>query len=208
MDVKINYKKFGTDLKKINQSIAKKQEKATIQALNRTATDSKKMLAELTYDETGIGKATAKRRMKVIKATKDKLNAQLDVSNKRIAYSNTRQLRSQAVKYKRTGISFTGTGRQRKKIKTEVKTQNGLGTIPFVIRGKNSGKKLAVYVLPEFRKAKTATGRKVRALYYSSLAHVGREKWQGIVNKYSITRFKHFYQEAWDRINSKPKTKY
>lgn len=186
----INLKKLGSDITRINKSLLTKEEIATYRTLNYAGNKSRTMLAREASGDTGIPVGTAKRRIVHKKATRKNPNTFLNISAKRVVYPGVRQLKSRK---KLAGVSFIGSGKQRKRVTTEVKTKGGLGTVPFKIKGRNSGKILPVYVLPNYRKNKTSQTRKVQAMYYSSLAHVARADWQEKVNDYSIQEFRKEY---------------
>lgn len=179
----IDFRKVTKDLTGILNNMQKQEDVATVRTLNIVATRSRTMLASDVFEDTGISKATAKRRINIIKATRAFPSARLDVSGKRVAYPGARKIKG--------GVSFVGTGRKRKKVKG--RQDGGAGSMPFVIKGRYSGKKLAVYVPREYAKNKTIATRKVTAMYYSSIAHVARSDWQKKVDEFSIKEFRKEY---------------
>lgn len=184
----INVVKLGKDLRAINKRIAKAEEVATNRSLNIIAKRAKKMIVNDVFEDTGISKGTAGRRIEIDNATRNKPQARLLISAARVTYPSPRRL---GPKGKRsTGISFIGSGKKRRKVTDRVKGKGGLGSKPFIIKGKSSKKKLPVYVGAPFLSAKTSTGRRVHAMYFSSLAHVARKDWQQKVNDFAIKEIK------------------
>lgn len=178
----INVVKIGRDLQAISKRIATIEGVATSRALNIIAGRAKTMIANDVKDDTGISVGTAKRRIKIDKATRNKPNARLFISAARVTYPSPRKLKG--------GVSFIGAGKQRKKVKQRIMGKGGLGSKPFIIKGVHSGKKLPVYVGAPFLSAKTSTGRRVHAMYFSSLAFVARKDWQQKVNDFAIEEIK------------------
>ena len=194
----INLKKLSKDLVGITKTLERIEETATVRTINIVATRSRAMIADDVFEDTGIGKGTAKRRIKIGKAKKNNPRAFLFISAQRVTYPNVRQIKANK---KLAGVSFLATGKNRKRVTTEVSTKAGAGSVPFKMKAKNSGKKIPVYVLPGFRKNKTTQTRKVRAMYYSSLAHVARKDWQQKVDDFSIREFKNEYPKQIKKAN-------
>ena len=181
----INIRRVQLDLQKISKSIEAKENTASVRAINIVAGRARTMIANDVKDDTGISVGTAKRRIKVDRAKKGKYYAALFISAARVTYPSPRNLKM--------GASFIGAGKVRRKVTTKVRTKAGTGSRPFVIKGQHSSKKLPVYVDPSRTKYKTSWGRKVHAMYFSSLAHVARKDWQEKVDAFSIVEFKREY---------------
>lgn len=187
----INLAKLSKDLRRVNKTLARIEDIATTRTINIVAGRAKNMIADDVHKDTGISKGTAKRRIGIRKARKGNPTAALLISATRVTYPSPARL---GPKGKRgTGISFIGSGKQRRKVTNRVKGVGGLGSKPFIIKGQHSGKKLPVYVLGPFVGNKKASDRKVTAMYYSSLAHLARKDWQKKVDDFAIKEMKKEY---------------
>jgi hypothetical protein len=187
----MNVKKIGRDFIAIPKKLLKMQEVATVRTINIVAPRAKTMLAADVWEDTGISKATAKRRIEVKKASYNNYYAYLIISGERVTYPGPRQLKK--------GASFVGKKRKRRKITVPIYSR-GLGSIPFVIPlpaggkpGGKTNKKAAVFVRPGYTSRKNLSKKKigsspqprrVTALYYSSIAHVARKDWQDRVDNF------------------------
>lgn len=181
----IDLNKLAKDLRKIEDKITKVEETATVRTLNKIADRSKSMIAKDLNNDHGIAIGTAKRRIDVVKAKKGNYNAQLIMKDTRVTYPQPRKIKQ--------GVSFLSQGKKRIKITTKISTPKGQGSRPFIIKGRHSGKKLPVYVLPNYTKYKKSSERKVQAMYFSSIPHLARKDWQTKVQGFSLQEFKKEY---------------
>lgn len=187
----INVVKLGKDLLSIIRRIATIEGIATNRTLNIIAGRARTMIANDVNEDTGISVGTAKRRITVDEATRSKPQARLFISAARVTYPSPRRIKG--------GVSFIGTGKVRKKVR--IRQDGGLGSRPFVIRGQYSNKKLPVYVGKEFAHKKKIVDRKVKAMYFSSLAHVARKDWQEKVNDFAIKEIRKEYPKQLEKAN-------
>lgn len=187
---------LSKQISRIEADLMRKVNTATIRALNVVATRSRKVLVDDVNNDTGIQKGTIRRRVLINKAKPGKLEASLHISARRITLPGPRTI-NQAKK--RAGISFIGEGKQRKKITSHIENK-GTGSKPFIITGKNSGKKVPVYVLPGYVKNKSASTRKVQAMYTSSLAHMMRKDWRESVRDYAIKELREEFEKQFKKV--------
>ena len=199
MAKRITIDQLGKTLNRTIDDLTITERTAEYRTINKIADRSRKMLANDVYQDTGISKATAKRRIVIYKASRNNLRAVLFMRDTRITYPSPRKIIG--------GVSFVGAGRKRKKVKREI----GAGSKPFVVNlpaggraGASSNKKAAVYVRAGYTGKKSISKkkrgsaphpRKITAMYFSSLPHVARKDWQEKVNAFSIEEFKKEYPE-------------
>lgn len=203
----IQLKDLGKALNKATDKQKKLVETATIRTTNIVLKRAKDMLAGDVFEDTGINKATAKRRMTKHKASKGKPRAFLFITAQRVAYPSVRQLKK---KKKLAGVSFVGTGNTRKRVTTEQNALGGTGSIPFKMNAKAGGKsgaktvkKVAAFVKPGYRHRSKAVNRHVQVLYYSSVAHLAREDWQTKVDDFAVKEFKTEYPKQLKKASFK-----
>lgn len=160
--------------------VGKDYETALYRSLN---TASRKSMSELAKDvnaDYGFKIGTVKRRIRAQKAYYGRLWVTWFVSGRRMGLGGLRKVTSSK---KPAGISFLGDGRQRKRMVDPVRG----GSKPFIIKGKNSGKKIAVFVSSNFNSRKTTGARphprKVRSFAGHSLPYVLRKGWEEMVNR-------------------------
>lgn len=137
----INTASVKKQMTKIVTAQIKEEDEIELRTLNAVSKKAKSIVAKQLADETGLTQATIKRSIKVTKASKGAFVVFWRISGKRLQPPGLR-----AVKRKKriAGISYLGKGKKR-----IVKMQPiGSGSKPFIIPGKYSGKKLAVFRQP------------------------------------------------------------
>ena len=185
MALKTTLKNLGRDLNRTFDKMDEMETIATVRTMNAVAGSSKNMLARDVNMDTGIAIGTAKRRIKVDKATKRSFHAALIMKDSRVTYPSPRQLKK--------GASFLSTGKKRVKVTTAISTPQGKGSKPFVIKGRHSGKKLPVYVIPSATRETGTKKRKVQAMYFHSIPHVARKDWNSKVQTFARLEFRRLY---------------
>lgn len=148
----------------------KELEIANFRTLNIQANRALKVVLKEIKDETGINQSTIKKAIKVKKATKNTPITVIKMKGSRLGLSKVRQLKK--------GISFTGRGKKRVKLTNPIEG----GSRPFVIKGKNSGKNVAVYRKPgNKRTVTTLRGSSVPFLF--GIVGVDEERFQSLIMK-------------------------
>jgi hypothetical protein len=214
----IDTKKLSRDLDRIAANIEKMEETATIRTLNIVATRARAMIANDVYEDTGINKGTAKRRISIYKAKRGKLWAVLFIKAARVTFPQPRMLKE---KGRQAGVSFLATGKKRVRKKSPIQMK-GIGSKPFLaklpsggISGGPKNKKVAVYVRPGYtdkkgshrKGSKNTHPRRIAALIFSSLPHLARKDWQQKVNALSIKEFRKEYPKQIKKARFKARRK-
>lgn len=153
---------FDANTKKFKQAINKRLDDykvAEYRALNKVSSIALRETAQIASKEYPVKQKDVRRAVDITKANKRKDLVKWLVEGHRLKWHLPRQLKN--------GVSFTGIGRERYKVTDHIKD----GSKPFVIRGRNSGKKVAVYV-PNAWRNNPNLRRRVKTLYHSSIPHM------------------------------------
>jgi hypothetical protein len=157
----INLKRLTRDLVRIEQKLLVTEDIATTRALNQLVTDARIEIVEDISKEYGYPKNSIKRRMKPIKATRNRKNAGWFIKSARFGWAKPNQLKATG------GVSHIKKGGQRTKVTTKITAKGKTGTKPFLIPatkgtyGKEkifisgASKKIAVYRKPGFKRKTT-----------------------------------------------------
>jgi hypothetical protein len=175
------------DIKKQLNQIVKDQIKDEKELERRTLNAvSKKGLTEMARDikeEHGVPVGQTKRRVNVINATRKSLEVEWRIRGRRLVQPGLRKVKG--------GVSFLGRGKVRKTRKIPVEAG---GSAPFIIVGKNSGKKVAVFAKPGTKsrrigKGNRWTSRATTTFIGHSIPYYVEENWESVLKKRMIGFF-------------------
>lgn len=159
-----------TGIDKAFSEFVKDLEIANFRTLNIQAKRTLKIISKEIKDETGINQSTIKKSIKIKKATRATPITVFKMKGPRLGLSKVRKLKK--------GISFTGRGKRRNKLTNLI---DG-GSRPFIIKGKNSGKNVAVFRKPgNQRIVTTLKGSSIPFLF--GIVGVDEERFQKLITK-------------------------
>lgn len=177
-------------IKNITESIKKDLETAEYRTINEITKKAVTMLARDTASSEGYKISEIKRRLKIKKAYLGSPQSIIQVSGKRLQFPGLRTVKK---KGKPAGISFFSEKKTIRKVITEpIQHKSQQGSKPFIIKGKNSGKNIAVFVDPAFVNTKSerrkgqSNPRKVVTFAGPSLPHLVKGTWQQKVQDFCL----------------------
>jgi len=145
--ISIDQKDIKKQVKRIKDDAIKEENELNRRTLNAVSDRGVKATTRGIKDVTGLPVGSLKRRIKVSKATRTRIEVDWKIKGRRLGKPGLRKIKG--------GISYLEFPGRRKVMKDRIST----GSKPFVIIGKNSGKKVAVYrQLGSKRSVKTLAG--------------------------------------------------
>lgn len=143
------------NVKKVLDHLTDIERVAEYRALNKLSTQALSEAANVIRSDFPVKKSDVTKAVKKLNAHKFDPSVAWHIKGGRLNLSSPTQLKA-------GGISFTGEGRRRQKLTEQIRG----GSKPFVITGRNSGKKLGVYRAPGYkRKVTTLKGASVPFMF-------------------------------------------